>query len=120
MSVSRLDVKYAVLKPSPSAEQAVGLYLCTADRTTSEGLASHKSAVRAPSEVVAQSGFTDIQEAVLVTTLEPETPYVLVSLRRADRRVRACGLLALAVVASHVHYVLLCSSHAWPIHRCRR
>lgn len=30
-------------------------------------------------QVADQSGFLDIQEAVLVTTLEPATPYILVS-----------------------------------------
>ncbi len=86
MSLTRLDIKYAVLKPVPTAvlkpvptaAQAVGLHLCTAERNSADGLVVQRSAIRSDSEVVAQTGYTDIQEATLVTVLEPSIPYILV------------------------------------------
>lgn len=77
ISVSRLDVRYAVLKPSFSPDQAVGMYLCTPEKGA-DGLAARKSAVRSDTEIVAEAGFASMEEAVLLTTLEPDTPYVLV------------------------------------------
>jgi hypothetical protein len=37
MSLTRLDVKFAVLKPAPSATQAVGLHMCAAERGATDG-----------------------------------------------------------------------------------
>jgi hypothetical protein len=78
ISLSRLDVKYAVLKPPYRPDQAVGLYLCAPERGGADGLAARKTAIRADTEIVAESGFGSNEEAVMLVTLDPGTPYVLV------------------------------------------
>jgi hypothetical protein len=50
--VTRLDVKYAVLKPAPTAAQAVGVHVCTAERSSSEGLVvGHRSSLMSDADV---------------------------------------------------------------------
>ena len=77
LSVTRLDLKYAIIKPEFKPEEAVGMCLAHAERSF-EGAVMRRTAIRAASEVVVESDWTSSEEAVLLATLEPETPYVLV------------------------------------------
>lgn len=77
ISAVRLDVKYAVMKPPFKPEQCVGLLLAAPDKAP-DGTISRKYAIKAPVEVYCNSGHANMEEAVIITTLEPETPYVLV------------------------------------------
>ncbi|KAF5833132.1 hypothetical protein DUNSADRAFT_10650 [Dunaliella salina] len=76
-TVSRLDVRYAVLKPLHSPEQCVGLYLCYPE-ITAEGTSGRRTGIFRKEEVVAESGFSSMDNAVMTVTLEPCTPYVLI------------------------------------------
>ncbi|KAJ9524597.1 hypothetical protein QJQ45_024188 [Haematococcus lacustris] len=78
ISVSRLDVKYAVLKPAMRPEHAVGLYLCFPEKLGPEGQAGRKTIIRHDGEVHAQAAPSSNEEAVMLVTLEPETAYVLI------------------------------------------
>ena len=77
VSASRLDVRYAVLKPAFSAEQCVGLMLLRPEKAPEGGL-GRCTAVRDASQVHGQYGFNSMEEAVAMFVLEPETPYVVV------------------------------------------
>jgi hypothetical protein len=77
VSASRLDVRYAILKPQFSPEQCVGLMLMRPERTTEGGL-GRCTAIRGASQVHGQYGFDSMEEAVAMFVLEPETPYVVV------------------------------------------
>ena len=77
LSASRLDVRYAILKPQHSPEQCVGLMLLRPERTPDGGL-GRCTAIRDVSQVCGQYGFDSMEEAVAMFVLEPETPYVVV------------------------------------------
>ena len=77
VSASRLDVRFAVLKPEFNAEQCVGLMLLQPEKTPEGGL-GRCTAVRDAAQVHGRFGFVGMEEAVALVTLEPETPYVVV------------------------------------------
>mmetsp|Transcript_4340 Transcript_4340/g.11784 ORF Transcript_4340/g.11784 Transcript_4340/m.11784 type:complete len:896 (-) Transcript_4340:395-3082(-) len=76
-TVARLDVRYAVLKPLYSPEQCVGLYLCHPE-VNAEGTSGRRTGIFRKEELVAESGFSSMDDAVMTVTLEPSTPYVLI------------------------------------------
>jgi len=78
LCVSRLDVRYAIIKPQYNPEQCVGLLLLEPEKAGPDGGLGRRSAVRNESEVYAQAECSNMEEAVMLVTLEPETPYVLV------------------------------------------
>ncbi|KAG2495537.1 hypothetical protein HYH03_006480 [Edaphochlamys debaryana] len=80
-SISRLDLKYAILKAPRDPSLDLDLTLCAPDSRGPDG-PGRRTAVR-DSEVLAASslaasGAPSNEEAVLSVTLEPETPYLLV------------------------------------------
>ncbi|MEW5315943.1 MAG: hypothetical protein WDW38_007338 [Sanguina aurantia] len=78
ISVARLDLKYAIIRPAFDPLGCIGLTLAHPE-TAQDGTLGRRTAIRVPlSEVVAETGFPSMDEAVMQLTLEPGTPYLLV------------------------------------------
>ncbi|MEW5306402.1 MAG: hypothetical protein WDW36_008868 [Sanguina aurantia] len=78
ISVARLDLKYAIIRPAFDPLGCIGLTLAHPE-TAPDGTLGRRTAIRVPlSEIVAETGFPSMDEAVVQLTLEPGTPYLLV------------------------------------------
>lgn len=78
LSVSRLDVRYSILKPTYKKEHCVGLLVLEPEQGGAEGGPRRCTAVRNEGSIRAEAGFSSMEEAVALITLEPELPYVVV------------------------------------------
>lgn len=78
VSAARLDVRYAVLKPTFAEEQCVGLMLLRPESAPEGGLGRCTAVRDASSQVYGRYGFDSMEEAVATFILEPETPYLVV------------------------------------------
>lgn len=78
VSASRLDVRYAVLKPAFSSEQCIGLMLLQPEKAPEGGLGRCTAVKDAATQVYGQYGFDSMEEVVAMFVLEPETPYLVV------------------------------------------
>lgn len=79
ISCTRLDVKFAIIKPEHQSDGCVGLLLLEpendADGETSLGRCT---SVRSSSSIKAESGFRSMEEAVINFTMEPGNPYIVI------------------------------------------
>lgn len=76
--MARLDLKYAIIRPAFDPLGCIGLTLAHPE-TAPDGTLGRRTAIRVPlSEIVAETGFPSMDEAVMQLTLEPGTPYLLV------------------------------------------
>lgn len=79
LSCTRLDIKYAIVKPEHQEEGCVGLFLLNPE-TETEGDTSlaRCTSVRSISSLKAESGFRSMEEAVVSFQMDPGSPYIVV------------------------------------------
>lgn len=89
LSVSRLDVRYSIIKPEHKPEGCVGLLILEPDKEPSTSNSDSDTggggsalgrctAVRSADALKVEAGFQGMEEAVVSFVLEPEAPYLVV------------------------------------------
>ncbi|GAX81250.1 hypothetical protein CEUSTIGMA_g8682.t1 [Chlamydomonas eustigma] len=77
VSASRLDNRYAILKPAYSKDQCVGLMVLQPEKNGVEGGMGRCTSIKSQTQVLGEFGFNSMDEAVAMVTLEPETPCIV-------------------------------------------